>query len=425
MSNQGRGIVMLAAVGMAAALAMGQAAGPVPATAGRVTASRPTATPSIGRGLERRAAGTRPWDVAHPTSRPAARSGAASRPATSQPAMLRMETTQFDFGKVWDTETVKHTFEMTNAGSQAVAIRDVHTSCGCTKPEAYERQVAPGATWKLPIEFIAKGRRGKTSKTITVTTDDPGSPQVVFLLEGEITPRFDMKPGTAVNFGSLQRDAAEQKTLNIINQGEQAVILKGAKVDTDQLRVSLREVEAGRKYDLEVQTVPPLKAAKIRGKITVETDLKEMPELVVYAHAYVQPRISLMPQILMVPESGEHDFRRRFVVKAAAGVTIHVKDVKVSNPKVETKLETVREGAEYQIWVTVPVGQSLPAGGDTITITTDDAEMPVLTATMRPYSSRMSRPLVAGASQPMRTLSSQPAVATMPVAPQAEAEPPQ
>ena len=35
--------------------------------------------------------------------------------------------------------------------------------------------------------------------------------------------------------------------------------ITSAKVDTDLLKVALREIEAGRKYELDVETVPPLK----------------------------------------------------------------------------------------------------------------------------------------------------------------------
>ena len=378
----GRIALRIVAAMTCAASAMGQT-NAAPMVAGRAVTSQPVTA-------------TQPAAAA---SRPTTRSGA------TQPAALRVDDAKFDFGKIWDSDKVEHTFEMVNTGDRPVTILDIQTTCGCTKSHEYEKEVPPGGTWKLPIEFVAKGNLpGKTSKSITVKTNDAGRPQVVFQLDGEITLRLDVKPTRAVMFGTVRRDATVRKTLTITNQGEEPVTLKNAKVDSERLKVSLREVEAGRKYELDVETVPPLTVANIGGKITVETGLKYMPELLIIAVGQVQQRVSLRPQLLTVPQPLGSEFRRQLVVKGEEGVAFHIKGMTVSNPKVQLQLETVREGTEYNVWVVMPAGFALPTAGEKITINTDDPEIPVLTALVRALTGRPNRgPLPVGmhpASQP-------------------------
>jgi hypothetical protein len=217
---------------------------------------------------------------------------------------------------------------------------------------------------------------------------------VVFLMEGEIQPRFNMTQ--SINFGTLRQDTAVKKTITITSNGDEPAKLTGAKVDLPLLKVDLREIDPGRKYELDVETVPPLNMQSIRGKITLQTDLKEQPEVTAYAYAYVQPRIALMPQMVMVQQPLTQEFRRRLVLKAMEGVKVQIKEAKASNPQIAVTAEAVREGQEYSIWLVMQPGLTLAGTGETITITTDDAQMPTLTASVRSFVAPRPRNPVTG-----------------------------
>jgi len=100
----------------------------------------------------------------------------ASAPAASQPSGIRIESPDYNFGKVCSGESVSHTFKFTNTGKQVVTIRNVSTSCGCTTTKDYARTVAPGGTWELAATLTTRGQFGNVTKRITVTTDAPPSP---------------------------------------------------------------------------------------------------------------------------------------------------------------------------------------------------------------------------------------------------------
>lgn len=316
-------------------------------------------------------------------------------PVAGQHPMLRVDSPKHDFGKIWDTDNIEHTFEMVNTGDRTVTITRVHSSCGCTTADKWAKQVGPGETWELVVKLDPKGRRGKTSKTITVDTDDPGARQVVFLMEGEIQPRLNMTQ--SVNFGTLREDSAVKRTITITNNSDEPINLTGAKADLNLLKVDLREIEPGRKYELDVETVPPLNMRSIRGKITLQTDLKEQPEVAIYAYAHIQPRVSLMPQMVMVQQPLTQEFRRRLVLKTMEGVKIQVKEAKASNPDIAVKVDAVREGQEYNVWLEMKPGLTLAPAGETVTITTNDEQVPTLTVSVRSFvAPRLRAPLTSG-----------------------------
>lgn len=360
--------------------------------------TRPALKPVI------RAVGSGPSAGSGSATEPAAWPGPASRSAmrsvASQPAMLRVDEPTFDFGKIWDSDTFTHTFKMVNTGSRTVNILSVHATCGCTTTGTWAKQVEPGQTWELSVQFVAANRRGKTSKSVVVETDDPGARRVTFVFEGEIMPRFEITPATSVNFGVLQQSSVASKTLSIFVKCEEKVTLTNARADTDLLKANLREVEPGRKYELDVETMPPLTVTNIRNKVLVETDSKEQPEISVPVYAYVQPRILIQPRTLMVPQPLNDEFRRRVVVRASEGVTFHVKEATASNPKVDVKVEPVREGQEYQVWLTIPAKTTLAPAGEELTVTTDDPQMPTLKGELRTFVPQSPRNPVTGERAP-------------------------
>jgi hypothetical protein len=329
---------------------------------------------------------TAPAPAGAPVSQPMGAINGPARPVTTQPAMLRVGPTTFDFGRIWSSDKLHHTFEMTNTGKRPVAILDVQTSCGCTRPKDYARQVAPGQKWELPIDFLPAGTiPGRVSKPIVVITDDSGMPRVVFHVKAEVAARLDFKPnGGAVVFGTIERDAVVRKTVTITNAAAQPVMLKKASVDTDALKVNLRQIEAGRTYELDVETVPPLKVTNFGGKITIETDLENMPVIYLATIGFVHQRVSMNPRLVVIPTpplTGE--VRRKMIVKAEKGATFHIKEVTVANPQVHTQVETVREGSEYRVWLTVPPGRTVTKAAK-ITVTTDDPQIPELGALLTP-----------------------------------------
>lgn len=93
---------------------------------------------------------------------------------------------QHNFGKVHEGEVYKHTFQFTNSGNSTLKIKDVKTSCGCAVAEISTKEVEPGKSASLKVELDTSKRKGRMSRSITVMSNDPDTPNKVLTLYAEI-----------------------------------------------------------------------------------------------------------------------------------------------------------------------------------------------------------------------------------------------
>lgn len=115
---------------------------------------------------------------------------AAERDANSGklPA-IEFNETEHDFGTIPNGIPVTTVFTYKNTGSSPLVVSDVKSTCGCTVPSDYTREVMPGETGKFTVEFDGKGNGNQVSKTITMTTNtEKGSEAVTIKAFVEADP---------------------------------------------------------------------------------------------------------------------------------------------------------------------------------------------------------------------------------------------
>lgn len=90
-------------------------------------------------------------------------------PATAANIVFAENT--FDFGTLEEGEKVEHLFKFKNTGSNPLTITNAAGSCGCTVPEWPKEPIAPGGSGEIKVSFDSKGKKGKQSKTVTITAN--------------------------------------------------------------------------------------------------------------------------------------------------------------------------------------------------------------------------------------------------------------
>lgn len=96
---------------------------------------------------------------------------AAQRDASSGNfASLSFEEVEHDFGTIKHGTPVETVFKYTNTGSSPLVVSNIQSTCGCTVPSDWTKQVAPGETGEFKVKFDGKGN-GVVSKSITMTTN--------------------------------------------------------------------------------------------------------------------------------------------------------------------------------------------------------------------------------------------------------------
>ncbi|WP_111683676.1 DUF1573 domain-containing protein [Winogradskyella tangerina] len=92
--------------------------------------------------------------------------------------VMEMDKMEHDFGTIVNGTPVETIFKYTNTGNSMLVVSNIKSTCGCTVPSNYTKEVAPGQTGQFTVKFNGKGN-GKVSKSLTMTTNTEKGTEVV------------------------------------------------------------------------------------------------------------------------------------------------------------------------------------------------------------------------------------------------------
>jgi hypothetical protein len=97
---------------------------------------------------------------------------------------IQMESAKYNYNTVAEGTLVTYDFKFTNTGKSGLKIRKVNLTCDCLKASPKDLTIKPGETSSINVMFNTKGYKGMQTKTVTVITNDPASPQITLWLKG-------------------------------------------------------------------------------------------------------------------------------------------------------------------------------------------------------------------------------------------------
>ena len=92
--------------------------------------------------------------------------------------VMEMDKMEHDFGTIVNGTPVETIFKYTNTGNSMLVVSNIKSTCGCTVPSDYTREVAPGQTGQFTVKFNGRGS-GKVTKSLTMTTNTEKGTEVV------------------------------------------------------------------------------------------------------------------------------------------------------------------------------------------------------------------------------------------------------
>lgn len=84
--------------------------------------------------------------------------------------VISLDKKEHDFGTIENGTPVETIFKYTNTGNSMLVVSNIKSTCGCTVPSNWTKEVAPGETGEFSVKFNGKGN-GKVTKSITMTTN--------------------------------------------------------------------------------------------------------------------------------------------------------------------------------------------------------------------------------------------------------------
>ena len=317
-------------------------------------------------------------------------------PAKYSPPIVVVENAAHDWGSALQGEIVEHTFTIKNSGGAPLIIDRIKPSCGCTTVAKPEKPIPPGGSDQVTLRIDTKRLPERAKKSASIFSNDPASP-FKLAMEGSVEKLFAIDPQLP-RMSTVRGTEPEPLKIKLTRaKSDKPVKIVGATSSGKILSATVITIKEDEAYEIDL-------VAKVDGtrkfyqenlmvKVAAgEEKTLEIPipvSITVKERIHVEPRSSVYfnrKDTKKLTLANAEPLSKVLVIKSLGGADHNFKITDVSNAggAFETKVETVAEGKEYKLVVTLP---RLPTDekqrriNEKIILKTDDTTVPEITVT--------------------------------------------
>ena len=276
---------------------------------------------------------------------------------------IQFQTPVYDFGKVKSGDPVKYTFIFTNTGDELLILTNVQPSCGCTTAGDWSRQVEPGKTGTIPVQFNSANYGGQVLKTVTVTCNDKTQPSVGLQLKGTVWKPIDVQPQFAVMTIPSDTQSNVTTRVHIVNNMEEAITLSAPESSNQKFTAELKTNTVGKDFEMTITASPPFEQPNLQGQITLKTSSTNVPTLSVTAWANVQQAVVVSPPQVMLPAGPlASEQPVSLMIQNNGSKPMKLTDAAIDAKGVEVTLTEPNPGRSFTAMLKFPQGFELAQG---------------------------------------------------------------
>ena len=298
-----------------------------------------------------------------------------------------------DIGTVWMGTVVPMNFEFKNIGTEPLKILEIKPGCGCTMPQNYTKEVAPGQAGQLPFTVNTMNKpNGPVHLDVKVRTNDPAQPEVQFFITGNVKTVCVFDPPGGAIFGEAMPDQSLNRTVRMFNNTGKPLTLELQPIPPNSaFKIDFKEVKPNEEWMFTVSKDAPIPEGSSATVLSFKTNVPEVPVYNVYASCMVQPRIQVAPpKIIVNPVS---DQARPWPIRVINNGKTPLNVLSVATSRTDLNVSYAPPGpptpgladffakksyVTHTINLTLPPNYAAPPWGELIQIKTDDAEKPVI-----------------------------------------------
>jgi hypothetical protein len=219
--------------------------------------------------------------------------GAVPPQASDSPRAI-VERASHDFGNAEEGARLVQKFSIRNAGGSALTVtRMSMTVRGMTA--RVTPTILPGTEVALTVEWDTAGAKGPVEGKAVLDVNDPVTPQLSFTLTAVVKQAIEFLPYQAV-FASVYQGEPGHRTVRVVNNREQPFAVSRLEQQGDHFEASIRPVEAGRVYELQVTVPASVPSGRYTEAVFLYTDDPKMPRHMVPVNIIVKPELSISPE---------------------------------------------------------------------------------------------------------------------------------
>jgi hypothetical protein len=263
-----------------------------------------------------------------------------------------------DVGTVSKGDKIVHDFVIKNEGDADLQITNVQPACGCTVAD-FDKVIKPGQTGKVHAVVDSSTFSGPISKGVSVFTNDPEHPQIELTIHAKVEPYISIKPGYA-RYITVQGEPLEGNIAQTLWAPDgTSWDITGVDSPYPFLAVTFHEAKPeerlpdakGKQWKVEMKLSNQAKVGPLSDYVTVHTNHPKQKIVQIPVSGFVRPVVATTPPNADFGKIQiKEPLKKALNIRNFATEPIKVTSVDPSLPKgIETKLETLEEGREYQV----------------------------------------------------------------------------
>jgi hypothetical protein len=275
---------------------------------------------------------------------------------------MQFATPSYDFGRVKAGELVKYTYVFTNTGDRVLMLTGVQPGCHCTTAGDWTKQVEPGQTGSIPIQFDTVGNNGTVIRQVTVTCNVPKQPYTLLQLRGSVYRPIDFNPPMALL--NLPPDGETASVVvNITNNTDEPLMLSDPQINNRIFSALLTTNTPGKAFQLTVAVIPPVPMGYVPGQISFRTGWTNPAVVTLPVGASVQPAIMIIPSYLTLAAGPlANAVTNSVMIRNNSTHALQLSEPVVNVPGVEAQIKETQPGKSFTAVVAFPQGFEIPRG---------------------------------------------------------------
>ena len=322
------------------------------------------------------------------TSEPAAR-------AAGLGPRFTVDSTAYDFGTVEPGAVVHHAFSFRNTGDADLHIDGVDAECGCTAATVSGTTISPGREGSVSVYFDTRSFRGKKTKRVRVSTNDPTARKRDLILTGVVLPSLLADP-PKLYLGRIRPGTTRMSALRITRPTAEPVVLAAASADSSAIAVSMEQAAQG-DGSHGVLSVGVARDTPLRGSFdaTLRITTADRPPRILEVPVFgtIEGDLDVQPtHIDLRPGRRASRRARRLRVRNSGAAPVFIDQVQVAGvslDRLDYTVRALRTGYDYRIVLRFGRSRVAADGGGAVRIyTTHPVESEIVVPLYMPARSR-------------------------------------
>ena len=291
--------------------------------------------------------------------------------ASTAPAALTVAEADWDAGAVEAGAKITHRWVLRNDGPRPVALT-VKAECGCTTTDA-DSVVAPDASGGVTASLDSTEMRGRITKRVHVTTDDPAQPPLVLSITADVRRALDVLPSDRpVVRGPVGAFPPIVLTVTTPDDAPFAI----TDVEHDDLVTPRVETLSPSRHRLTLTPKADLAIGSYSPRVTVVTTRAKADRFALHPTLVVEGPLVVVPPAIRFGSPAQA--ARVRVSAARQDVRFHVLSVESTDPTLATEVASIGDGRAWDVHVRVGQRADDKPINALLTIKTDVPSQPTL-----------------------------------------------